>query len=333
MPRLLVLGLLALSLSGCAALAEMDLEQMVDDILITPDEQRAAEQRAAGPTPAPVEDPLDPPVPEAVAEGSPTAVTLGMMRAAEPLAGRVLSHTSRARTFDDRKAAIETFDLTEAEKREFSILGFRTVTIEVGGGGNSPYLVGASLSQGVAFGLRPGDTPQLINSGGFSLGVPGAGGGVRLGFWKAPVDDLAGWLLGVNGSAPTPKGVDVAVGVFWSVDAPPTFQGFNIGAELSTPGPGGDAGLAWTEYTQQILNTASDAGRVLTGNPTRHGAEIGERCTVGTDCRGYIAPVGARTAGTACCNGTCQQTQKDYAGISWCPSVCKSGPFARPGSC
>ena len=330
MKTFLTLLLATLSLSGCAALAEIDFEQVVDDIIITPDEEKPA-----GPMPAPVEDPLDPPVPEAVVEGSATAVSVDMLAAAEPLAQRLLSHVGGARSFDDKKAAVEQFELTEAEKQEFSFLGFRTVTVEVGGGGNSPYLVGASIAQGVAFGLRPGDTPQFINSGGFSLGVPGASGGLRLGFWKAPVDDLAGWLLGVNGSFPTPKGVDVAVGVFWSVGTAPTFQGFNIGAEFSpgAPSPSADGGLAWTEYTQQIINTVSDAGSVLTGSPTQHGAEIGEACTVGTDCRSYIAPVGARAAGTACCNGKCQQTKKDYAGISWCPAVCKSGPFARSGSC
>ena len=75
---------------------------------------------------------------------------------------------------------------------------------------------------------------------------------------------------------------------------------------------------------------AQDAARIVTGGSTKHGAELGGECIVGTDCKGYTAP---RKAGVACCDGKCQQTKKDYAGVYWCPAKCRSGPLAKSGSC
>lgn len=123
--------------------------------------------------------------------------------------------------------------MTAKEQHDVGILGFKTVTLEVGGGGNSLYLVGGALSQGVA---------------------------------------------------------------------------------CSKPGGGADAGLVWTERTGQIIGTTTDAGRFITFQQTKHGKELGERCKVGADCKGYNLPVGSHIAGVACCNRVCTKTKKDYAG-------------------
>lgn len=325
----LALLLALIVFSGCSALSALDLPSLADAFEVT----TPADTADPPPPPAQAGDPNRPTVPAAVRQASPTMVTPDMLAAASPIAQRITRETANARSFDDRVETVRAFRPTSAEKERVRLLGFQTITIEAGGGGNSPYLVGGSLSQGVAFGLTPGDKVYAITGGGFSLGVPGAGGDIRIGFWRSSVEHLASWSLGVNGSAIGPHGVGVGVGVFWDFGDPMTFAGFNVGASFSRPGGGADAGLAWTEYTQQIIDTVSDAGRILTGGATQNGAEIGGACTVGPDCRGYSAPVGSADAGVACCNGTCQQTKKDYAGISWCPAVCRAGPFQSAGSC
>ena len=322
---LALLAVALVSLSGCAALAEIDFEQVIDDIIVTPDEQVEAAPPPETLEPAP---PVAQTVESEARSRSANAVTPSMLAVAEPIARRLRSEVGSA---NDKQAAIERFQLTSAEKDDAKSEGFRTITIEVGGGAAKG--VGASLSQGFAFDLQGGGPPRAVTGGGFVISTPGVGADLRLGFWKASIGDLAGWSLGVNGNAISPKGVGVGVGVFWSVGAPPQFEGFSVGASFGKPGGGADAGLSWTEYTQQIMNTASDTGTVLIGGETQHGAEIGDSCRVGPDCRGYNSPVGARKAGVACCSGTCQRTKKDYAGISWCPAVCKSGLFAPPGSC
>ena len=270
---------------------------------------------------------------DALRQRSDRMVTAPMIAVARRIADRVTRHMGTARTFQEMQSAFQSFRLTEVEQGEIALLGFKSITIEVGGGGNTPYLIGGSLSQGVAFSLTRGVAARVITSGGFSVGVPGGAGEIRIGFWKSGVDDLASWSMGVNASAVGPKKVGVGVGVFWNFKNPPQFDGFNVGVTFSKPGGGGDAGLAWTEYTGQIINTVSDIGRVISLQPTEHGAGIGESCKVGTDCRGYLAPVGAKDAGTACCDGVCRKTKKDYAGVSWCPSVCKRGLFAAAGTC
>ncbi|MEM8932829.1 MAG: hypothetical protein AAGE94_16715 [Acidobacteriota bacterium] len=260
-------------------------------------------------------------------------MTPQMLDLARKIADRLVAHVGSARSFSAKQDAIRRFRLTAEEETEGRILGFASATIEAGGGGNSPYLIGGSLTQGVAFSLIPGHGPRVINSGGFSLGVPGAQGDLRIGLWKSKVDEIASWSMGVNASAISGKGIGIGVGVFWNFDQPPRFEGFNVGAAFGRASVGGDAGLAWTEYTGQILNTTEDTFRVLTLRETRHGAELGERCKVGPDCKGYNAPVGSRDAGTACCGGVCKRTKKDYVGVSWCPSVCKKSLFAAAGSC
>jgi hypothetical protein len=272
------------------------------------------------------------PVSSALRQRSNAVVTPAMLVPARSIADRLATTVARAGSFEQKQQAIQAFRLTAEEKAQASVLGFRTISIEVGGGGNSQYLVGGSLSQGVAFSLTAFEA-RVITSGGFSLGVPGAAADIRVGFWTSPVDRLASWSMGVNGSVPTPLNVLAGVGVFWSFDIPPRFDGFNIGISFAKPSPGGDAGLAWTEYTGQIINTAEDAGRILTFQGTKHGKELGQACAVGADCKGYLLPVGSPNAGVACCSGKCQRTKKDYVGVSWCPDVCKKGLFDAPGSC
>ena len=335
---LLPLLLALLVLPGCAALGELDLDALAEAIA----EAQAESERDTtvidigdGPPPPPAAagDPNNPHVPAAVAAASPTAVTPAMLAALQPIAERAQREITTAGTFDSAVESIQSFRPTPAERERVRVLGFKTLTIEIGGGGNSPYLVGASLSQGAAFSLTPGETVYGITAGGFSVGVPGAGGDLRIGLWTAGIDELAGWSLAVSGSGVTPKGVGVGVGVYWTIGAPPQFAGFNVGASFGKPGVGANAGLAWTEYSQQILNTISDVGNVFGRDGTRHGAAIGEACTVGADCAGYKFPVGRPDAGTACCDGTCQMTKKDWAGISWCPAVCKSSIFGAHGTC
>ena len=295
--------------------------------------QTSSRSRPAGPTTAPVDATRPPRVSRDLRRASSQVVSPQMVDVAQKMLNRLLKGVSRGASFKAKQEAIRAFRPTSAEMKEASGQGFKSLTIEAGGGGNSPYLVGASITQGVAFSLTPGIAPRLINSGGFSLGVPGAEGDIRLGLWKSPADDLASWSMGVNASFISGKGVGIGGGVFWSVGTKPTFQGFNIGAAVGKAGPSADAGFAWTEYTGQILNTTEDTFRVLTLRETRHGAEIGGSCKVGPDCKGYNAPVGSPNAGTACCRGVCTRTKKDYLGVSWCPHVCRKGPFAGAGSC
>lgn len=295
--------------------------------------EKAPETKPPGPTPAPVDATKPATADRRLRDRSNRMVTVSMLRVAQDIAKRLSSHVAGAGTFEAKQRALQSFRLTAKEQKDAKAEGFQSLTLEVGGGGNTPYLIGGSLSQGVAFGLTRGSKLKVITSGGFSVGVPGGAGEIRIGFWKAPVDGLASWSLGVNASAVGPKKVGVGVGVFWDFSAPPQFEGFNVGITFSKPGVGGDAGFAWTEYTGQIINTTQDALRVVSGKPTEHGKPLGGSCIVGTDCRGYIVPVGSPNAGVACCKGTCVATQKDYLGVSWCPHVCKKGPFAKKGSC
>ena len=298
-----------------------------------PSKKSEKETKPPGPTPAPVDATKPAIADQRLQDRSNRMVTVPMLEAAQAIAKRLSRHVAGAKSFEDKQRAFQSFRLTSEEQSEVAVLGFRSLTIEVGGGGNTPYLIGGSLSQGVAFGLTPGSKLQVITSGGFSVGVPGGAAEIRIGFWKASIDGLASWSMGVNASAVGPKKAGVGVGVFWDFSNPPQFEGFNVGITFSKPGVGGDAGFAWTEYTGQIINTTQDALRVVSGKPTQHGKPLGGSCTVGTDCRGYIVPVGSPNAGVACCKGKCVATKKDYLGVSWCPHTCKKGPFAKKGSC
>ena len=293
------------------------------------------DRRAAGPMPLPegVGDPLDPTVPAGIEERSDAMVTPAMFSLASSIADRLHRETARATGFEAKKRAIGGFRLTEAEEARASVLGFRTVPIEVSGGGNSPYAVGGSVAQGIAFGLDSDEPVRPVPSAGLSVAPPGGGVALQIGFWTTHVDDLAGWSLGVGASYTGPRAFGGVAGVYWSAGVPPlTWEGFSVGVNVSKPGFSADAGLSWTDYTDQWVRTAKDGFNFFTGEPTQYGSEVGGRCTVGTDCQGYTLP-GSRTPGTACCSGTCQVTLKDYAGINWCPAVCKSGILAKPGSC
>ncbi len=74
---------------------------------------------------------------------------------------------------------------------------------------------------------------------------------------------------------------------------------------------------------------AQDTGNFLSGKPTVHGAKLGEGCNVGADCQGYVSAFN-KQGGTACCNGRCAATQRDFTNVWWCPNECK-GWFAAPG--
>jgi len=56
----------------------------------------------------------------------------------------------------------------------------------------------------------------------------------------------------------------------------------------------------------------------------------GGECTQHADCDGFVSE---GQEGSACCAGTCTPTQKDYAGIYFCPTQCKNSVLAPPGSC
>src|SRR5690606_19330183 len=56
----------------------------------------------------------------------------------------------------------------------------------------------------------------------------------------------------------------------------------------------------------------------------------GGECTQHADCDGFVSE---GQEGSACCAGTCTTTQKDYAGIYFCPTQCKNSVLAPPGSC
>jgi len=84
------------------------------------------------------------------------------------------------------------------------------------------------------------------------------------------------------------------------------------------------------KLVKDVVEFGKDIGRIMSGEETKHGQEIGSSCSVGLDCKGYRGPA---RGGTTCCKGTCATLRKDYAGVYFCPTECKSGPAARPGSC
>jgi hypothetical protein len=54
------------------------------------------------------------------------------------------------------------------------------------------------------------------------------------------------------------------------------------------------------------------------------GGQIGDACTLHTDCQGW----GPGPRDSACCQGKCTKKQPDWAGIGYCPDVCKGWPSA-----
>ena len=84
------------------------------------------------------------------------------------------------------------------------------------------------------------------------------------------------------------------------------------------------------KLVKDVVEFGKDMGRIISGEGTKHGQEIGGSCSIGPDCKGYRGPA---RGGNTCCKGTCTTLRKDYLGVYVCPAQCKSGPAARPGSC
>lgn len=52
------------------------------------------------------------------------------------------------------------------------------------------------------------------------------------------------------------------------------------------------------------------------------GGVIGDACTLHTDCADW----GPGNRDVACCKGKCTRKEPDWAGVGWCPDVCKGWP-------
>ena len=65
------------------------------------------------------------------------------------------------------------------------------------------------------------------------------------------------------------------------------------------------------------------------GNNSVPGAEIGQPCSLHTDCKGW----GPGATQNACCNGKCTQKQKDWANVGYCPHECVGTFGGKPGTC
>ena len=263
-----------------------------------------------------------------------------MQSMAKVLATRLSREMSGVLTADGRVKKARAYKFTEKEKKAASVLGFRSISIDITVGGNSPKIVGGSVSQGIAFSLLfDGKAPRWITGGGFNVGVPGIAGDLQISFWKADVNNLNGWLMGVNADVPSVKipNVDVTGGVFWSVGLPPKakFQGFSLGLSVgkSSFPVGGDAGFVWAAYTKDVIVAAKDTVLVFSKDGTRGGAGIGGSCNVSTDCKGFTSPVGRSDTGNACCDGVCATTKKDWASINYCPADCVGTLFGKKGTC
>lgn len=341
--------ILLLSLSGCASL---NLDELAEAFEIeTPQENQKTvkdntpigTRNVAVPRPPRVMGPdvNKARVPSDVRQQSASKITPAMQRMATVLLKRLNREMSGVRNPDERVKKARAYQFTKEEKESASVLGFKSISIDVTVGGNSPYVVGGALSQGIAFSLLfDKKKPRWITGGGFNIGVPNSyGADLQISFWKSDVNNLNGWLMGVNVEVPTIKikNVSVAAGAFWSVGLIPQaqFQGFSIGlaAGHSPIEASVDAGFVWAAYTSKVGEVAEDGKWLLTTGKTRYGAEIGESCNVGTDCKGYTSPVGRSDTGNACCAGVCATTKKDWAGINYCPAACVGKPFGKKGTC
>jgi hypothetical protein len=56
---------------------------------------------------------------------------------------------------------------------------------------------------------------------------------------------------------------------------------------------------------------------------------LGGSCTLHTDCANW----GPGSDQIACCNGTCQNKKRDWAGVWYCPNECVGSFAGRPGTC
>ncbi len=65
------------------------------------------------------------------------------------------------------------------------------------------------------------------------------------------------------------------------------------------------------------------------GSCGKGGQQLGQECTLPTDCAGW----GAAATDNTCCAGVCTKKMQDYTGIGYCPQECKAAPNAPAGSC
>jgi hypothetical protein len=271
---------------------------------------------------------------EAGPERARRELTPALLDALEPVAARLAHAVGPTKDVASIRQTFAAFSISDEERKELSLLGFKTLTLHVSAGGGK--ILGVEGGQALAISIIDDRVEgRWLTTGGVTLGTSiGGGAGVSVGLWKNPVDKMAGWSWGANVSVRLSKGAATA-SVAWGFEKPsPRFQGFTLG--YGTPPAkfaSVDAALGAFEYTGQIVNFASDTGRFLAGKPTAHGAKIGEGCKVGPDCKGYLGPIGTKKTGTACCGGVCKMTKKDWAGVSYCPAQCVGTMFGRAGTC
>ena len=60
------------------------------------------------------------------------------------------------------------------------------------------------------------------------------------------------------------------------------------------------------------------------------GADSGDACKTNADCKNFS---GLGKKGDACCNGKCQATRKDFAGVYYCKQECRGAAGASAGTC
>jgi hypothetical protein len=66
-------------------------------------------------------------------------------------------------------------------------------------------------------------------------------------------------------------------------------------------------------------------------NIFKKGAELGEKCTLHTDCKNW----GPDATAVACCKEKCTTKKKDWAGVGYCPAECRDAPepLGKLGTC
>ena len=66
-------------------------------------------------------------------------------------------------------------------------------------------------------------------------------------------------------------------------------------------------------------------------NIFKKGAELGEKCTLHTDCKNW----GPDATAVACCKEKCTTKKKDWAGVGYCPDECRDAPepLGKLGTC
>lgn len=274
---------------------------------------------------------FDVPDPSCVAKGSVSTDLAAQTRGQLGGYGRLMRQAERSlKRFESQlRSGRKIEQLSDPELQAAAAdEGFQSITISLVGDGS--YILGVNGAPGVAHSLKDWSGLRGIVSVGLTIGTSiSLDGELQLGFWKAPKDGLTGWLWGVGLGGHYYGGLSAAG--YWDMAQPPKFQGFVVGL-----GPGfgveGEIGLAATEYMDTIGGLAKDIGAVIGGGQTERGVELGGACRVGADCKGYRAPLG-NAGGVACCNNRCVKTERDWAGVWWCPAECRKAPFAAPGSC